>query len=249
MKDFPQEKSDYQEFIDEFFRYHICADEIICLPQFRIAIDENDWDLPSSIVEPTAVRLLGVFDGLFLYMSKITNLRNTIRENMQQGKKALLLAPGWHTTSTLDARIREWKPVWPEDDSRSLAGNLYRQMLHVYLWRTVFPPSPSNWKIDERLSKAVDVGIELLETFDSQDPSQTLILAPAFVIGCAAFEKPQRESIRKIIATVKSYMSYKNSDTALLVLERVWELMDAHDPQSWDWQTIAYNMNLDFLAT
>jgi hypothetical protein len=69
------------------------------------------------------------------------------------------------------------------------------------------------------------------------------------VIGCAAFEIEQREPIRKAIGTVKAYMEYKNSDTALEVLEEVWRLMDVKDERSWDWQSIAHSMGMDFLAT
>jgi hypothetical protein len=33
------------------------------------------------------------------------------------------------------------------------------------------------------------------------------------------------------------------------VLKEVWRLMDAEDERSWDWQSIAYRMGVDFLAT
>ena len=79
--------------------------------------------------------------------------------------------------------------------------------------------------------------------------SEIAFRVAAFVIGCAAFEEYQREPIRKAISVVKSYMEYKNTDTALEVLEEVWRLMDAHDEQSWDWQSIAHRMGMDFLAT
>jgi hypothetical protein len=130
-----------------------------------------------------------------------------------------------------------------------LAGLLYKQMMWIYLWRTIYPPRTKSWKPDARIIQAVDDGIELLSQFKPSDPSQTLILAPAFVIGCAAFEKRQREPIRKAIRIVKEYMQYKNSDTALKVLEEVWRLMDAKSEESWDWQFIAHRMGMDFLAT
>lgn len=246
----PPEDQDFLKFIHEFFQYHIVADELIALPQHGTRIlAPDDWNLPNSVLQPAAVRLLGVSDGLFLYMSKITNIRNQIRENIEGGVDPVVDYTSLYRAAEIDAGIREWTPAWPEGDSRDLAGLLYKQMMWVYLWRTIYPPKTTNWKPDPRITQAVDDGLTLLSSFTPRDPSQTLMLAPAFVIGCAAFEKEQRDPIRKAIRTVKSYMEYKNSDTALEVLEEVWRLMDAKDERSWDWQSIAHGMGMDFLAT
>jgi len=170
---------------------------------------------------------------------------------MKHGVDPVVDYKAFYAAAEIDAGIREWTPAWPAGDPRDAAGMLYRQMMWIYLWRTINPPQITNWKPDpkNKIKQAVDDGLELLSRFEARDPSQTLILAPAFVIGCAAFEEEQREPIRKAIAVVKSYMEYKNTDTALEVLEEVWRLMDVHDEQSWDWQTIAHRMGMDFLAT
>ncbi|PMD42765.1 hypothetical protein L207DRAFT_424534 [Hyaloscypha variabilis F] len=249
----PAEETEFTKFIHEFFQYHICADQLIHLPQGDVHFVSipDDWNLPTTVLQPSAVRLLGVFDGLFLYMSKITNLRNKIRHNMEHNIDPVIDYRAFYAAAEIDAGIREWTPAWPAGDPRDAAGMLYRQMMWIYLWRTINPPQVTNWKPDpkNKIKQAVDDGLELLSRFGARDPSQTLILAPAFVIGCAAFEEYQREPIRKAISVVKSYMEYKNTDTALEVLEEVWRLMDAHDEQSWDWQSIAHRMGMDFLAT
>src|SRR6266536_3440021 len=104
-------------------------------------------------------------------------------------------------------------------------------MLWIYLFRTINPPSnsttsshssPRKISPDPRITQTVNDGIRLLSLVPPNDPSQTLILAPAFVIGCAAFEPEQRVEIRKAIGAVKRYMWYNNSDVALQVLEKVW---------------------------
>lgn len=247
----PPEDGEYMTFIQEFFQYHIHADELIYLPQgdvHYIPITE-DWNLPSTVLQPSAVRLLGVFDGLFLYMSKITNIRNQIRRNIEQGIDPIVDCKAFYAAAEIDAGIREWTPVWPPGDPRDAAGVLYKQMMWIYLWRTIHPPQTTNWKLDSQIMTAVNDGLALLARFAPRDPSQTLLLAPAFVIGCAAFKKEQRDPIRKAIGIVKSYKEYKNADTALDVLSEVWRLMDAEDDRSWDWQGIAHRMGLDFLAT
>jgi hypothetical protein len=246
----PPDNGDFLKFIHEFFQYHICADELIALPTGGARnLAPDDWNLPSTVLQPAAVRLLGVSDGLFVYMSKITNIRNTIRENMEAGIDAVVDYTSLYRAAEIDAGIRDWQPAWPVGDSRDLAGLLYKQMMWVYLWRTIYPPKTTSWTPNNNITQAVDDGLKLLETFSPRDPSQTLILAPAFVIGCAAFEPRQREPIRKAITVVRQYTEYKNSDTALIVLEEVWRLMDLKDERSWDWQSIAASMGMDFLAT
>lgn len=251
IQQYPPEDRDFLRFIQEFFQYHIFADELISLPEGRARLGavSDDWNLPTAIVQPESVRLLGVSDGLFMYMSKITNIRNKIRENIHNGIDPVVDYTSLYRAAEIDAGIREWIPSWPAGDSRDLAGTLYKHMMWIYLWRTIYPPRSKNWKPDARIIQAVDEGIKLLTQFKPNDPSQTLILAPAFVIGCAAFEERQREPIRKAIGIVKEYMQYKNSDTALKVLEEVWRLMDAKSEESWDWQSIAHRMGMDFLAT
>ena len=251
IQQYPPEDHDFHRFIDEFFQYHISVDELICLPEGRARLGtvSDDWNLPNGIVQPESVRLLGVSDGLFLYMSKITNIRNKIRENIHNGTDPVVDYTSLYRAAEIDAGIREWTPSWPAGDSRDLAGLLYKQMIWIYLWRTIYPPRTTSWKPDAKIVHAVDDGIEMLAQFKPSDPSQTLILAPAFVIGCAAFEERQREPIRKAIRVVKEYMQYKNSDCVLKVLEEVWRLMDAKSEESWDWQMIAHKMGMDFLAT
>jgi hypothetical protein len=251
IKQYPPADRDFLRFIQEFFQYHISADELICLPEGRARLGtvSDDWNLPHAFVHPESVRLLGVSDGLFLYMSKITNIRNKIRENIRNDIDPVVDYTSLYRAAEIDAGIREWTPSWPAGDSRDLAGLLYKQMMWIYLWRTIYPPRTTSWNPDPKIVQAVDDGIELLTQFKPSDPSQTLILAPAFVIGCAAFEDRQREPIRKAISVVKEYMQYKNSDSVLKVLEEVWRLMDAESEESWDWQMVAHRIGIDFLAT
>jgi hypothetical protein len=99
------------------------------------------------------------------------------------------------------------------------------------------------------MTKSVNDGLALLARFGPHDPTQTLILAPGLVIGCEAFEKEQRDPVRKALGDVKLYTEYKNTDTALDVLKEVWRLMNAEDERNWDWQSIAHPMGVDLLAT
>jgi hypothetical protein len=243
----PPEEGPFMEFIKEYFQFHISLDELIG-PPGTTAI-AYDWSRPTNIIQPDAARLLGVQDNLFVCMSKITSIRNTIRLNMEIGADPVVDYTSLYRAAEIDAEIREWEPSWPERDNRGLASLLYKQMMWVYLWRTIYPPTVASWIPDTKIVQAVNDGLELLARVPPKDTSQTLLLAPTFIIGCAAFDVPQREPIRKSIATIREYTNLKNADRALEVLEEVWKLMDLRDERSWDWQLIAHSMDLDFLAT
>ena len=168
---------------------------------------------------------------------------------MEKGQDPVVDYTSLYRAAEIDAEIRDWAASWPKGDSREVAGLLYKQMVWVYLWRTIYPPNATTWEPDLKITQAVNDAIVLIDLVPPNDPSQTLLLAPTFLIGCAAFEESQRVPIRKSIATIKAYTHLKNADRALEVLEEVWRFMDARDERSWDWQAIAQGMGMDFLAT
>jgi hypothetical protein len=94
----------------------------------------------------------------------------------------------------------------------------------------------------------VSDAVILLDHFTPRDFSQTLLLAPLIVIGCAAFETEKQDVVRRAIGGVKLHMKDKNTGAILGVPKKVWRLMDAKDERSWDWQSIAYHTGMGFLS-
>jgi hypothetical protein len=253
----PPEAGPFTEFIEEYFQFHIGLDDIISLPPasslppapyLGLGAIGDDWNLP-PVMQQEAVRLLGVQDGLFFLMSKITSIRNTIRSNMEQGIEPVVDYASLYRAAEIDTGIKEWHPSWPEGDSRDMAANLYKCMMWVYLWRTIYPPKTTEWRPEYKITEVVNKGIEILKLFPARSQIQTLLLSPTFLIGCAAFDPAQRGPIRQSIANIKAYTHLKNTDLALEVLEQVWKYMDDKDERSWDWQSVAHSMGRDFLAT
>ncbi|KAL7817140.1 fungal-specific transcription factor domain-containing protein [Trichoderma gracile] len=135
----PPEDSNFLTFITEFFQYHIYADDLFWYPEKRTErLASEDWE-PSAPIHPP--RLLGVADGLFRHLSEITSIRNAIRVNMAGAVDPLVDYTSLYKAAEIDAAIREWTPRWPSGDSRDRVGLLYKQMLWVYLFRTIYPPS------------------------------------------------------------------------------------------------------------
>lgn len=136
----PPEDPAFLAFITEFFQYHIFADELLRYPDMHTArLASEEWAPITSIHPP---RLLGVADGLFNHLSRITSLRNTIRANMANGIDPPVDYTSLYRAAEVDAAIRNWTPCWPPGDSRDRVSLLYKQMMWVYLFRTIYPPSP-----------------------------------------------------------------------------------------------------------
>ncbi|KAJ6441136.1 C6 transcription factor OefC [Purpureocillium lavendulum] len=135
----PPEDSAFYTFISEFFQYHIYADDLLWHPETMTdRLSSPDWEPTMPIAPP---RLLGVADGLFGYLSQITSIRNTIRANMAASVDPLVDYITLFKAVDIDAAIREWSPRWPPGDSRDRVAPLYKQMMWVYLFRSIYPPS------------------------------------------------------------------------------------------------------------
>jgi hypothetical protein len=100
----------------------------------------EDWTPPVPIHPP---RLLGVADGLFSYLTQITTIRNGIRANIAANHDPIVNYASLYRAAEIDAAIRDWTPHWPPGDGRDKVGLLYQQMMWVYLFRTIYPPSAS----------------------------------------------------------------------------------------------------------
>ncbi|KAI2463531.1 fungal-specific transcription factor domain-containing protein [Annulohypoxylon bovei var. microspora] len=129
-------------FITEFFQYRVFADELIRFPDMHTPrLATEDWE-PWLEIQPP--RLIGVADGLFHYLAQITSIRNNIRGNMAAEVDPVVDYTSLYRAAEIDSAIREWTPHWPPGDSRDRVGLLYKQMMWVYLFRTIYPPSSSS---------------------------------------------------------------------------------------------------------
>ncbi|KAI0096881.1 hypothetical protein GGR51DRAFT_566946 [Nemania sp. FL0031] len=136
----PPDKA-FTTFITEFFQYRVFADELIRYPDMKTKrLATEDW-VPWTEIEPA--RLIGVGDGLFHYLAKITTIRNEIRANMIAKVEPVVGYTSLYRAAEIDVAIREWAPTWPTGDNRDRVSLLYKQMMWVYLYRTIYPPSTS----------------------------------------------------------------------------------------------------------
>ncbi|WQF85510.1 Putative zn(2)Cys(6) fungal-type DNA-binding domain, fungal transcription factor [Colletotrichum destructivum] len=135
----PPEDPVFLAFITEFFQYHIYADELLWHPTRNCPrLASEGW---SSLVPLDSPRLLGVADGLFHHLCHITTIRNTIRENIYRGADTVVTYHILYQAQEIQEAIEQWMPTWPTGDSRHRVGLVYKHMMFLHLFRTIYPPT------------------------------------------------------------------------------------------------------------
>jgi len=237
------ENEPLHRFLLEFLAYHDAASSVTIIN--RSATFLEDFALPAFIMQPDTGALLGVLDGLFHLVAKITKLRHEVRKRRSEDK-----GPAVHCTMLsiavgIDAEIRDWQPAQPPNTPRHIAAQLYQQCTWIYLYRTVEPSLPS-----PKISAAVESGLQCMRSLPEQSSTQSILLMPLFLLGCAAFEPNQRPEIRCRFRALHQWSRLGNIIPAHHVVEKIWQLMDNGDEDlSWDWERIIQQMGYDFLVT
>ncbi|EMC95626.1 hypothetical protein BAUCODRAFT_70890 [Baudoinia panamericana UAMH 10762] len=246
---FPNEQ--LRQFILEFLLYHDYSSSITSLsnPLDQRSIDLMEgFKLPEFMIQPQAGTLLGVMDGLFGFISRIRILRDLIRQRRAQGTGHWWDPAIIDDAFVIDKALREWTCVHPPESPRFAASLLYRQCTWLYLHRTIQLSKPS-----PTFQQAVDEGLQYLRMlpWDTDDGStQSILLMPLFLLGCAAFEPNQRPEIRQAFERLQKWSSLGNIKYAYTIVEQVWEMMDqGKEEETWDWESIIANRGWDFLIT
>ncbi len=234
---------EFQNFLVEFFIYHDVSNSVTSLDRRSVLMME-DFELPQFMIQPEAGALLGVVDGLFGFISKVRGLRDRIRLRRSEGLRPLVDYQTLSDAQAIDAGLRSWVCAQQRGTPRYIASMLYRQCTWLYLHRTILPSEPN-----ESLRTAVNDGLEYLRHLPPDSSTQSILLMPLFLLGCSAFEPEQRPEIRQAFDGLQAYSNLGNIKYARAVVEQVWEMMDAGDTDSWDWETIISKKGWDFLIT
>ncbi|KAF6818818.1 C6 transcription factor [Colletotrichum plurivorum] len=176
----PPEDTVFLSFIQEFFQYHIYADELLWHPATdgpRLA--SEDW---SPLVPIESPRLLGVADGLFQYLCHITTIRNTIRENVYRGSETAVNYQILYRAQEIQEAIDKWQPLWPPGDSRHRVGHIYKHMMFLHLFRTIYPPTAA-----ERRASVFSVATSIAtSTSSASSRRHSQISRPSTATSCAS---------------------------------------------------------------
>ncbi|CAG8887776.1 unnamed protein product [Penicillium egyptiacum] len=233
----------FRQFIVEFFQYHDVSNSLTSLDR-RPNLLHNDLHIPNFVPGVSAGIFVGVFDGLFNYISEITKLRDRIRERFNEGYEPAVDYQTLSEAVSIDMAIRTWETSHEPDTPNWCLAQLYRQSTWVYLYRTIRPSRPS-----DKIAQVVDDGLGYMDQLPQDASAFSIVLMPLFLLGCSAFLPEQRERIRQGFENLKSYSNLRNIEPAFKVVARVWEIMDTRMQDSWDWEKIIRDMNMDFLIT
>ncbi|KAJ5174834.1 uncharacterized protein N7482_000711 [Penicillium canariense] len=233
----------FRQFIVEFFQYHDISNALTSLDR-RPSLMQGGLRLPDFVPGAQAGNFLGVFDGLFNYISEITQLRDRIRQRFNEGYEPAVDYQTLSEAVQIDTAIRTWKTSHEEDSPNWFLAQLYRQSTWVYLYRTIRPSRPS-----DKIAQVVDDGLGYLDQLPQDAGAYSIVLMPLFLLGCSAFLPQQRERIQRGFESLKAYSNLRNIEPAFKVVTRVWEIMDTKMEDSWDWEKIIRDMNMDFLIT
>jgi hypothetical protein len=252
---FPNEP--LRQFILEFLLYHDFSASITAsdYPLDQRSLDlMADFNLPeymlgTQLPAPAAASssLLGVLDGLFGFISRIRSLRDKIRSRRALGLHSWWDEPIMNDAFAIDTALRAWSCAYPPDSPRYAASLLYRQCAWIYLHRTIQLSRPS-----AAFKQAVDEGLAYLCMLpDMEDGStQSILLMPLFLLGCAAFEKSQRPAISEAFERLREWSGLGNIGYAREIVGEVWVLMDeGREEETWDWEGIIKGRGWDFLIT
>ncbi|KAL9121595.1 MAG: hypothetical protein Q9187_001847 [Circinaria calcarea] len=240
---------EFQRFIMEFFMYHNVMNSLTSLDRRPISFDDDDdRSLPSFLIQPAlqpgAGLMVGVLEGLFKYITRITVLRDSVRRRIGAGLEPAVVYESLSQAVLIDAGIRDWDPKQETNTPLWVAAQLYRQCTWVYLYRTIQASRPS-----AKICAAVDDGLDYLRVLTPTESVQCVLLLPIFLLGCAAFEKRQRPDLETAFDNLQAYSNLGNIRPARQVVRRVWEMMDNGDDKSWDWEGIMASMDIDLLVT
>ncbi|KAK7516171.1 fungal-specific transcription factor domain-containing protein [Phyllosticta citriasiana] len=229
-----------QNFLVEFLVYHDVANSITATNHLNVLMTD-EFKLDCFQCTPDAATLLGVVDGLFVILSRVSSLRAQVRVNREQGRIPSVPYPLMAQALEIERQINEWSPNQEPHSPRYYTAMLYRQCTWIYLYRSIKESQP-----DEKIKDAVDGAIEYLQAVPRDSGTQSVLLLPVFLIACAAFEHEQRLPILDAFDELQSFSSLGNINRTREAVTKVWELMDQGSADSWDWEKI---VDGNFLVT
>jgi hypothetical protein len=227
---------EFTSFLYEFFVYHDMSNSITSEYPSRLMSDV--FDLPSFVhMNRRGGAFIGVCDGLFGCISKIRKLRDRIRQRRANGDRPDVDFQTILDGRAIDAELNASKTDFEPNSPHWVCWQLYKTCVWLYLHRTI-NPSMAN----DQLKAGVDEAILYLQNIPADDPVQSVLLTPIFIVGCSTFDHQQRPAIIEAIEALENYSHLGNIKPTRQVIEEVWKLMDEGDSTSWDWEAVMKRM-------
>jgi hypothetical protein len=253
-----------EQFLFEFLIYHDISNSIAGSMQMP------DIDYPPFLLQGSyaaahsdgSTPFLGVCQGLYDITGKIRQLRVRVRKRRDLDIKPHVDFLAFTHAKAIDAELKSQECAYVRGSDEWLAWQVYRSSFWLFLHRTVNAPvvpsspvavSPGSSEAaaatiagastgNAELATAVREAVGYLRDISPDAPVQSVLLTPIFMVGCSAFEAESRPDVVAAFDVAERYSELGNIRHARRIVYRMWELMDAGDPRSWDWEGVMAEM-------
>jgi hypothetical protein len=252
-----------EQFLFEFLIYHDISNSIAGSMQMP-DIKYPPFLLQGSYTAASkngSTPFLGVCQGLFGITGRIRQLRERVRKRRDLDIKPHVDFPAITHAMTIDRDLKCQEPPYAVGSDEWLAWQVHRSSFWLFLHRTVnapvaasspcpsspgsavgSPPPAGIADSNDEAQAAVREAVGYLVAIDPGSAVQSVLLTPIFMIGCSAFDHAARPGIVYAFDTAERYSELGNIRHARSIVYRMWELMDAGDPRSWDWEGVMAEM-------
>jgi hypothetical protein len=248
-----------EEFLFEFLIYHDISNSIVGTTQMP------DIEFPPFLLEGSytaahsdgSTPFLSVCQGLYGITGKIRQLRERVRRRRDDGLKPHVDFEAIMDARAIDVELKNQECTYPPGSDEWLAWQVHRSSFWLFLHRTVNAPSPpapfspgsSPAGADPdaapgnaATADAVREAVGYLAEISPGAPVQSVLLTPIFMVGCSAFDPAARPGVIAAFDVAERYSGLGNIKHARSIVHRMWELMDAGDVRSWDWEGVMAEM-------
>lgn len=228
---------EFVKFLADFVQYHDACSMITKASHQPLSLE--DFQLPEYMLPPEACTFIGVMDGLFTYISDIKRLRDKMRQQWQAGRGVDPV--DWTQATKIDAELGAWECRLENNNGpRRVARMLYQLVTWLYLHRTIHTRT-------EQLKDGLETGLRYYRLLSEEGSTLSYLLMPLFMLGCSAFWQEHRPEILDEFDRLQAHSNLGNIQNAKVVIQEVWEYMDADDDRCWDWEAIMERHGWEFL--
>jgi hypothetical protein len=255
-----------EQFLFEFLIFHDISNSMI-----TGSLQMPDIEFPPFLLQGSytaahssgTTPFLGVCQGLYGITGKIRQLRERVRKRRDLDIKPHVDFLAITHAKAIDHELKNQECAYVPGTDEWLAWQLYRSSFWLFLHRTVnapiVPSSPCPGSPDSspeaaavavagtaagsaEAATAVREACGYLRDIDPNAAVQSVLLTPIFMVGCSAFDADARPGIIAGFDAAERYSELGNIKHARRIVYRMWELMDAADPRSWDWEGVMAEM-------
>ena len=199
---------------------------------------------PSGMSQHPKSQLIGVYCNLFTIFSRVSQLRQTARDCVRKHGDFTLDSSVYAEAAEIDAELRQWMSPFEETTERWIAAQICQRATWAYLRRTMSYPSTG-----PEMIAVINDALELFDHLASDDSSLSCLVYPMFLFGCCAVDKQHRSRISQNFDRLYQYSELRNVEITKDFIITLWEKMDEDALSSWDWESLAEDLHLDYLIT